>query len=372
MTPPNPSPGKPPSAPTDSPRNYLESRALLVLLAAVSLGFGWILLPFYGTILWGAIFALLFSPMYRWWLPRLRRRRTLAALLTLLIVVVMVILPFALVTAALAQEAAAVYQRIQSGEWNPAVYLRGVFDALPSWLTARLDSLGLTDFAALQAKLVSVLTQASQLIATQALSIGFDTFDFVARVFIMLYLAFFLIRDGDSVLRALRRAIPLASEHQRELAEKFVTVTRAVVKGNLLVALIQGLLGGLAFWFLGVQSALLWAVLMAVLSLLPAVGAALVWAPVAVYLFANGEVWQGVALAAYGVLVIGLVDNVLRPVLVGQETRMPDYLVMISTLGGLAVFGINGFVLGPVIAALFIAVWHIYGASRDINSPDAA
>ena len=355
-----------PSTPTpDNPHSYLESRALLMLLAAVTLGFGWVLLPFYGTILWGTIFALLFTPMYRFWLSRLRRRRTTAALLTLLIVLVMVILPFALVTAALAQEAAAVYQRIESGASNPAVYLQGVFDALPRWLTGPLNSLGLTDFAALQRKLVAVLTQGSQLIAAQALSIGFDTFDFVARVFIMLYLAFFLIRDGDGVLRVVRRALPLAPEHQRELAEKFVTVTRATVKGNLLVALIQGLLGGVAFWFLGVQSALLWAVLMAVLSLLPAVGAALVWGPVALYFFANGAVWQSVALTAYGVLVIGLVDNVLRPVLVGQETRMPDYLVMISTLGGLAVFGINGFVLGPVIAALFIAVWHIYAAEPE-------
>ncbi len=353
----------PPNTPPDHPRSYLESRALLALLIAVSLGFVWILLPFYGTILWGTILALLFTPLYRWWLPRLRRRRTLAALFTLLIVVVMVILPVALVAAALAQEATAVYQRIQSGAWNPAAYLQGIFDALPNWLTGLMNRFGLTDFAALQRKLVSVLTQGSQLIATQALSIGFDTFDFVARLFIMLYLAFFLIRDGDGVLRAVRRAIPLAPEHQRELAEKFVTVTRATVKGNLLVALIQGLLGGLAFWFLGVQSALLWAVLMAVLSMLPAVGAALVWAPVALYFFANGAVWQGVALVLWGVLVIGLVDNVLRPVLVGKETRMPDYLVMISTLGGLAVFGINGFVLGPVIAALFIAVWHIYAAS---------
>jgi predicted PurR-regulated permease PerM len=372
MTPSKSQPEKPQTSPPVDPRNYLESRALLVLLAAVSLAFGWVLLPFYGTILWGTIFALLFTPLYRWWLPRLRRRRTLAALLTLFIVLVMVILPFALVTAALAQEAAAVYQRIQSGAWNPAVYLQGLFDALPGWLTGPLNSLGLTDFPALQRKLASVLTQASQLIATQALSIGFDTFDFVARVFIMLYLSFFLIRDGDAVLRAVRIAIPLAPEHQRELAEKFVTVTRATVKGNLLVALIQGLLGGLAFWFLGVQSALLWAVLMAVLSLLPAVGAALVWAPVALYFFANGGVWQGVALTAYGVLVIGLVDNLLRPLLVGKETRMPDYLVMISTLGGLTVFGINGFVLGPVIAALFIAVWHIYAASREGTPSDAA
>jgi len=137
-------------------------------------------------------------------------------------------------------------------------------------------------------------------------------------------------------------------------------VIRATVKGNLLVAAIQGALGGLAFWFLGVGGALLWAVLMAFLSLLPAIGAALVWLLVAFYLFVTGAVWQSLVLVAWGVLVIGLIDNLLRPFLVGKDTHMPDYVVMITTLGGMAVFGINGFVLGPVIAAMFFAVWHLH------------
>ena len=131
------------------------------------------------------------------------------------------------------------------------------------------------------------------------------------------------------------------------------------------MAAIQGALGGLAFWFLGLKGALLWAVVMAFLSLLPAFGAALVWLPVAIYFFLTGAIWQGVALLAWGVLVIGLIDNLLRPILVGKDTQMPDYVVMISTLGGMAVFGINGFVLGPLIAAMFIAVWHLHTASED-------
>ena len=164
--------------------------------------------------------------------------------------------------------------------------------------------------------------------------------------------------------RALRHAIPLAPAHLKELSAKFAVVIRATVKGNLLVAALQGLLGGLAFWFLGVKGALLWAVLMAFLSLLPAVGAALVWGPVALYFLLTGALWQGLALTAWGVLVIGLVDNLLRPLLVGKDTRLPDYVVLITTLGGMAVLGINGFVLGPAIAAMFVAVWHIYGATR--------
>ena len=140
---------------------------------------------------------------------------------------------------------------------------------------------------------------------------------------------------------------------------KFTTVIRATIKGNLLVAAIQGALGGVAFWFLDVSGALLWAVVMALLSMLPAVGAGLVWVPVAIYFLVAGSIWQCVALVAWGVLVIGLVDNVLRPILVGRDTRMPDYVVLVSTLGGMSVFGINGFVLGPAIAAMFMAVWHI-------------
>jgi predicted PurR-regulated permease PerM len=342
----------------------LEKWSLALLLVAVSLTLGWILLPFYDTILWGTIIAVLFAPLYRKLLARLNRRRTPAALLTLLIVLVVVILPFVLVTASLAAEAAHVYQRVQSGELNPALYFRGVFAALPDWSKALLDRFGLADFDTLQRRLVTGLAQGSQFIATQALSIGQNTFEFVAGVFITLYLAFFLIRDGDDVARAIRRAVPLAPAHQRELLDKFRVVIRATVKGNLLVAAIQGLLGGLAFWFLGVNGALLWAVLMAFASLVPAVGAALVWLPVAIYFFITGALWQGVALMAYGVFVIGLIDNLLRPMLVGKDTRMPDYVVMTTTLGGIAVFGINGFVLGPAIAAMFIAVWHIFVATR--------
>lgn len=349
---------------TDQVTVVIENRALLPLMVVVTLALGWILQPFYGAILWGAIIALLFMPVYRRLLARLKWRRTLAALLTLALVLVVLILPLALLTAALAQEAAQFYQQVHSGEVNPTRYFRGVFDALPQWLTALLDRFGLVNFSALQSRISAALAQGSQYLATQALGIGQLTVEFVTSLFITLYLAFFLIRDGESLARALRNAVPLAPEHKRELIDKFTTVIRATVKGNLLVAVIQGALGGLAFWALGVGGALLWAVLMAFLSLLPAIGAGLVWLPVALYFFVTGALWQGLALCAWGVLVIGLIDNLLRPILVGKDTRMPDYVVMITTLGGMVVFGINGFVIGPVIAAMFMAVWHIYTTTR--------
>lgn len=344
--------------------NHLEKWALPLLLAAVSIAFVWILWPFYGTILWASIIALLFAPVYRRLLRRLGQRRTVAALLTLLAALIIVVLPCAILTAAMAREAAALYQRLQSGQLNLALYFHGLFDALPQWVAAILDHFGLFDFDTLQRRTVAALAQGSLFIATQAFSIGQNTFELLASLFITLYLAFFLIRDGDRVVRTVRWAIPLAPEHAQVLVEKFTTVIRATVKGNLLVAAIQGALGGLAFWFLGVGGALLWAVVMAFLSLLPAIGAGLVWLPVAVYFLMTGATWQGIALVAYGVLVIGLIDNLLRPVLVGNDLRLPDYLVMMTTLGGMVVFGINGFVIGPAIAAMFVAVWHIYGETR--------
>jgi predicted PurR-regulated permease PerM len=161
-----------------------------------------------------------------------------------------------------------------------------------------------------------------------------------------------------------RRAIPLDEEHKNLLLAKFTTVVRATVKGNIAVALVQGILGGLIFWILGIEGVVLWGALMAFLSLLPAIGASLVWVPAALYFLATGAIWKCVILVAFCVGVIGLVDNLLRPILVGKDTKMPDWVVLISTLGGMALFGINGFVIGPLVAALFMASWDIYARAE--------
>jgi predicted PurR-regulated permease PerM len=341
-----------------------DDTAFIWLLVLVSAAFAWILWPFYGAILWATVAAILFAPLQRRLVPRMRGRRSPAALATLLIVLLIVILPLAFLSAALVGEAAGVYERMQSGEINFGRYFRQVFEALPGWATRLLDSYGLTDFEAVQEQISKGLLAASQFIAARALLFGQGTLDFVVDFFIMLYLLFFLLRDGDELVRRIREALPLRPDRRDALLEKFGIVIRATVKGNLVIAILQGALGGLIFWILGINSALLWAVLMAILSLLPAVGTALVWVPVAIYFLATGSVWQGVVLIAYGVLVIGLVDNVMRPILVGRDTKMPDYIVLVSTLGGLAIFGVNGFVVGPVIAALFIAAWDIYTQAR--------
>lgn len=342
---------------------YLERWVGLLLLIGVTGALIAILLPFYGAIMWGSIIALLFAPLHRRLLHQLKLPPTPAALLTLLIVLLIVILPLALLLASLVREAALFYQRLQTGELNPSFYLHGIFDALPHWMRTLLDRFGLTNFSVLQSRFIAALGQGSQFVATQAFNIGQNTFEFVASLCIAVYLAFFLIRDGDSVMASLGRSTPLAPAHKKELLHTFANVIGATVRGSLVIACIQGVLGGIAFWLLGVSGPLLWGVLMAFLSLLPAVGSALVWLPVAVYFLLSGALWQGVSLLAFGMLVIGLVDNLLRPMLVGKQARIPDYVVMITTVGGMAVFGINGFVLGPVIAAMFITVWHIFGST---------
>ena len=168
------------------------------------------------------------------------------------------------------------------------------------------------------------------------------------------------MRDGKALADRIKRVVPLRADQKAALFGRFADVVRATVKGGILVAIAQGTLGGLAFWFLGIHAPLLWAVLMAFLSLLPAIGSGLVWVPVAIYPLASGAVWQGVALIVYGVLVIGLVDNLLRPFLIGKDAKLPDYVVLISTLGGIEVFGLNGFVIGPVIAAMFMVTWESF------------
>ncbi len=342
----------------------LEDRSFLLLVVLVTVAFGFVLWPFYGAVLWGAAIAIIFAPLYRKLHARLGGRANVAAAATLLIIVAIVIVPLILVGMLLVRQAAGVYERLQAGNLNFQSYLLQVTELAPDWLVGILGSVGIMNLDDLQSRLAAGLRAVSQLLAEQLVLLGQNTFTFVVGLFVMMYLLFFLLRDGDTLARRINNAMPLRPEQRRALVNKFTTVIRAMIKGTLAVAVVQGALGGLIFWLLGIPAAALWGVVMAILSLLPAVGSPVVWAPVAIYLIAMGEVWQGIVLLAYGALVIGLIDNVLRPILVGKDTRIPDYVVLISTLGGLALFGVNGLLLGPVIAALFLAVWDIFSAAQ--------
>ena len=348
----------------------LYFRTFLLLLAAVTVAFIWVLLPYYGAIFWGAILAIVFSPLHRRLLAKMRGRPNLAAFTTLLIIVLMVIIPLILITGALLQEGATIYNRISTGELNLGNYFEQIVSALPPSVHDTLNRFGIGDIFSLREKLSAAALQGSKFLATQAVNVGQNTFEFLIGMGVMLYILYFLLRDGSNLARQSKQLIPLSEDHKQHLFRKFATVVRATVKGNIAVAMTQGALGGLMFWFLGIQGALLWGVLMTFLSLLPAVGAALIWAPVAVYFLVTGAIWQGVTLTLFGVIVIGLVDNILRPLLVGKDTKIPDYIILISTLGGLSVFGLNGFVIGPLFAALFIACWDLFPSAIRMNQEE--
>jgi predicted PurR-regulated permease PerM len=348
-----------------TPTRALEDRTFLVLVAAISLAFAWILWPYRGAILWGIVFAIVFTPLFQRLSQAVRVRRSLAALVTILIILVIVIAPVTLVSLSLTNELTTVVQRMQSGQVDIGSHVQRLLASLPAWIVNLLNTLELTDVVTLRERVAATLTRMSQVLATRAVHMGQYTLGLVFQLLIMLYLLFFLLRDGNAIAARIKHAIPLRAHQQDALVRKFAVVIRATVKGNVVVALLQGLLGGVIFWFLDIKAPLLWAALMAILSLLPLVGAFLIWLPVSLYLLFTGATWQGAVLLAYGVLVISLVDNVVRPLLVGKDTKMPDYIVLLSTLGGLAVFGINGFIMGPLIAAMFMAVWDIFERRSD-------
>lgn len=342
----------------------LQHQVFFILLIAVSCAFAWVLFPFYGAIFWGIVLAILFAPMQLHVLRLTRHRSNLAAAITTVLFFISVFVPLTLIATTLINEASIEYEKIHSGQRDFGAYLQQVMTSLPNWIVDILGKFGLTDISTMKLFFSSAVKQGSQLIATKAFSIGQITAEFAISVGIMLYLLFFLLRDGSHIAEKIKHAIPLNSEHKKQLFSKFATVIRATVKGNIVVAATQGSLGGLMFWFLDIQGALLWGLFMAVMALVPFIGAGLIWAPVALYFLTTGATWQGLSLAFYGIFVIGLIDNILRPILVGKDTQMPDYLVLISTLGGISIFGINGFVIGPMIAALFVATWDIFSTEK--------
>lgn len=346
----------------------LETGTFLFFLFLVSLGFILILKPFFGTIFWACAIAVIFYPLHQRLLKKFKGRINLSAFLTLLICILIVIIPMIVLTGSVINEGAAFYQRMQSGEISPAEQIEKMRTSFPG-LQPFFDKFGI-DIIKIKEATMQFAMSSGKFLAQQAISIGQNTFKLILNTCLMLYLTFFLFRDGPRLVELLIRALPLGDARERLLFTKFGEVTRATIKGNLVVAIVQGTLGGIILWVLGVPAALLWGVLMGFASLIPAIGPALIWAPVAIYLAASGDTTSAIILAAFGVGVIGLVDNVLRPILVGRDTKLPDYLVLLSTLGGLGVFGINGFVIGPLVAALFIAFWGIFIREIHLLAPE--
>ncbi|AWM10471.2 AI-2E family transporter [Bradyrhizobium symbiodeficiens] len=341
-----------------------EDRSFLVWLGVISIAFGWVLWPFSGALLWATLLAIIFAPFYRRCLETLPGWHNLAALFTVIVVVVMVLIPIGVVIASLVDQGGEVVQRVQTGEIDLTHPLQQLKAALPDWAVSMSDRLAGIDLTSLKERLSSLVVPAGQQLAGHALNIGQFTAEFVASVLVMLYVLFFLLRDGDELNLRIRGAVPLRASHTAEIMDAFTLAVRGTIKGIILVALIQGALGGVIFWLLGLTAPLLAGAIMALLSLLPVLGSALVWAPVGLYLLVAGPVTKGIILLAFGTFVIGLADNFLRPILVGQSIRMPSYIVLLATLGGLAAFGANGFVIGPLVAAMFLTAWQVFVRSK--------
>ncbi|WP_426258521.1 AI-2E family transporter [Sphingomonas sp. DC1600-2] len=351
----------------DSRGFSLERGFFLAFLILVSLVFAWLIAPFFGAIVWAVVAAIVFAPLTDWLTAALGGRRSLATVLTLLVILLAVILPTVLLGGALLQQAAGLYAKIKSGKIDFDLVFFQVEGRLPNWVQQQLAGYGLTDFAAVRARIADGAVKSFDSLAGRAFSLGQSVFGLLATLGIMLYLCFFLLRDGREIVAKVEHAIPLLPEYRRALFDKFAAVVRATIKGSLVVAVLQGMIGGLIVWALGIGGALLWGVLMGAFSLLPAIGTGIVWVPMALYLLATGAIWQGIALALCGFFIISSVDNVVKPILVGRDTQMPDYVVLISTFGGLELFGFNGLVVGPVIAAMFIATWEIFSRARDAH-----
>lgn len=316
------------------------------------------MLPFFSAILWAVILAVLFTPMQRFLEKRFKGKSNVAAFITVCTCILIVVIPVIFVINSLFQESSMLLARIKAGKFDIGLYLQHVIDGLPKPMLNLLERLGWNfDLVNIKTKLSEIGMKTLSFAGNQVYSIGQVTLQFAVSLCVMLYLLFFLLRDGSWMGESIKQAIPLTDDHKSDLFVRFSTVIRATVKGNIIVACIQGALGGIALWFYGIQGAILWGTIMAVLSLLPAVGASLVWGPVAIYFLVTGMYWQGITLILFGALVIGMIDNVLRPILVGKDTKLPDWLILLSTLGGISVFGINGFVLGPLFAAMFITIW---------------
>ena len=345
----------------------LERNTFLLLLILVTVLFFRLLLPFFGAIFWAIALTVLFLPLQQLIRQRCRLGPNAAALATLACCILIVVVPVALVLSSGVQQGVDLYHKLEGGEIDYSSYVDRAKAAFPQ-VVSLLDRVGINPDG-LRQQFSDVAVSASQFVAKRSLTIGQNALNLTVSAALMLYMTFFFLRDNRRLVELLIRALPLGDARERLLFAKFAEVTRATVKGNLVVAATQGALGGLIFWILDVQAALLWGVVMAIASLLPAVGAALIWGPVAIYFLVSGDYVSGIVLIVFGAGVIGLVDNLLRPVLVGRDTQMPDYLVLLSTLGGFAMFGVNGFVIGPLVAALFLAFWDIF--IREFN-PETA
>jgi len=327
-----------------------------VLLVTVS--FFLLIKDFLLACFWSIILAVVFDPTYQRLRQYYKNSETVPLLLTMLLIVLVFVIPLFTMTLMITEESTAYYNKIQSGEINPQLYFQDTLALMPEF--NKFPHIRGISIGQISASAGNAFEQAVRYVAQQVPALTQNVLNLIVQVALTFYILFFLLRDGRQLIRKFMSLIPIGDRIEIELFDRFASVARATVKGGLIVAVIQGSMGGLLFWFVGIPAAFLWGMVMIILALLP-IGSALVWAPAAAILFLQGHTLKAVVILTVGILAIGLIDNFLRPRLIGKDSKMSDYLVMVSTLGGLAWFSLTGFVLGPIIAALFVTCWEILG-----------
>jgi len=346
-------------------RGAINQGGFVLFLAAITLAMVYVVWPFAAPLMWAVLAAIMFQPLYQWFLRHLGHSVNRSAAATMLVITVAVLIPGFVIGSMVVDEAANLVRAFQRGEIDIANWFDQIYRALPVFAQQWLSESGLSDFRLAQDRLQQLLRESAGLIASQALAIGGGIFGFVLSFGVGLYVSYFLIRDGRAIAHRLIHDLPLDTEIGQTLGARFVQIVRATIKGSVVVGLVQGALGGITFWIVGMPSVILFALLMALFSMIPAVGTGIVWVPVAIWLLASGAVWQGLVVIFSGVVVIGLADNILRPILVGRDTGIPDWIVLVTTLGGIAKLGLSGVVLGPLVAGLFLAAWSIVSHQQD-------
>ncbi len=348
--------------PTTSGTN-LRTAFVLLLVAAVTALFLAVAWPFLKPLLLGALLAGLFHPLYRWITRVLGGRHSLGAAVTLLVLLVLGLGPLSVFLGIVVQQALTVSD--QAIPWLSQHLGAASTYNVHEWLVRRFPSLA--EYMPSQEQLLQNVATAAKtagaFLVSFAAGMTATTATFLLNLFVMLYAMFFFFRDGHTILERIFYYLPLNDEDETRMLARFTSITRATVKGTLVIGAIQGALAGVAFWVAGIDGAALWGTVMTILSIIPGIGAPLVWVPVVIVLFLNGQYLTATLLLVWCAAVVGTIDNFLRSVLVGRDAKMPDLLILIGTLGGLFLFGPIGFIVGPIICGLFLTVWDIYGAT---------
>jgi predicted PurR-regulated permease PerM len=345
-------------------KSAMNKSVLILLVIFISAVFLSMIHQFLMAIFLAGIFTALAQPAYHRLEHLLKGRRAPASLITLLLIVLLVLLPLGALIGIITAQAIKVSQSV-----TPWVQKKL---SEPDALTQLLESIPYHEKIEPYQDLI--FTKAGEMVGAVSnylienlSSVTMGTVNFLFMALILLYSMFFFLMDGDKLLCKILYYLPLEDKDERLLLRKFTSVTRATLKGTAIIGILQGAMAGIAFAVVGIPSAIFWGAIMAVLSVIPGIGSALIWVPAAIILAAGGHYIKAIGLALFCGLVVGSLDNLLRPRLVGKDTEMHELLILFGTLGGIVMFGIAGIIIGPIVAALFVTVWEIYGmAFQDV------